>query len=101
MPLEINNDRADELAVELSELTGESIDNAVTRALEERLERERKLRGVASCEEKPLSAEEQRSIEERVAEAMAIVRAAGGKGSGHSSDHDELLYDERGLPREW
>jgi hypothetical protein len=99
MPLEINNDRADELAMELSELTGESIDSAVTRALEERLARERQLRGVA--EGKPHSAEEQRSIEERVAEAMAIVRAAGGKGSGHSSDHDELLYDERGLPREW
>jgi hypothetical protein len=101
MPLEIKDHRADELATELSELTGESIDSAVMRALEERLERERKLRGVHAPEERPPSAEEQRIVKEKVAEIMAMVRAAGGKGSGHSSDHAELLYDDRGLPREW
>jgi antitoxin VapB len=84
MHLNIKNDRAHELATELAKITGESLTGAVTRALEERLARERK----------------QRSVEEKVRAAMAIVHAAGG-GSGHSGDHDQLLYDERGLPREW
>ncbi len=96
MPLEIKDTRADELATELSELTGESIDGAVTRALEERLERERKLRG-ADVRDKPRSAEEQRAVKEKVAQIMAMVRAAGGA-QGATSDHDDL-YDERGLPR--
>lgn len=97
MPLEIKNDRADELATELSELTGESIDSAVTRALEERLERERKLRVTDAREENSPSAEEQRIIKEKVAKIMAMVRAAGGA-HGATSNHDDL-YDERGLPR--
>jgi antitoxin VapB len=97
MHLEIKDGRADELATQLSELTGESIDSAVTRALEERLERERKLRGVAAPEGKHPSAEEQRSVKEKVAKIMAMVRTAGGA-HGATSDHSDL-YDERGLPR--
>jgi len=85
MDLTINDDRAQAMAEELSRLTGESVDGAVTRAIEERLARIRS----------------EHSIEEKVAAALLIVRAAGGKGSGHSSDHAELLYDEKGLPREW
>jgi antitoxin VapB len=85
MHLNIKSDRAHAMATELSGLTGETLTGAVTRAIEERLTRVRS----------------ERSVEEKVAAVMAIVRAAGGKGSGHSSDHAELLYDERGLPLEW
>lgn len=82
MHLNIKNDRAHKLATELSRITGESLTGAVTRALEESLDRARK----------------ERSIEEKVAAVMAIVRAAG-PSYGATSDHDDL-YDERGLPRE-
>jgi antitoxin VapB len=82
MHLNIKNDRAHELATELARLTGENLTTAVTRALEERLDRERN----------------GRSVEERVKEIMEIVRAAG-PSYGATSDHDDL-YDERGLPRE-
>ncbi len=84
MHLNVKNDRAHELATKLAELTGDSLTGAVTRALEEQLERERK----------------RRSVEEKVQAALAIVRAAGGA-EGDSSDHAEVLYDEQGLPREW
>jgi antitoxin VapB len=43
MPLNIKSAEADRLARELSALTGESITEAVTRALQERLERRRDL----------------------------------------------------------
>jgi hypothetical protein len=83
MQLKIENDRAYELASEIAKMTGEDLATAVIRALEDRLARERN----------------RRSVEDRVAAVMAIVRAAGGS-RGASSDHDELLYDEHGLPRE-
>lgn len=85
MHLKIKNDRAHAMATELSRLTGESLTGAVTRAIEERLVRLRS----------------ERSLEEKVAAVMAIARAAGGAGTGHSSDHAELLYNEKGLPHEW
>jgi antitoxin VapB len=44
MALSIKTDRADRLARELSRLTGETMTEAVTKALAERLERERAMR---------------------------------------------------------
>ena len=44
MALSIKTDKADRLARELSHLTGETMTEAVTKALAERLERERALR---------------------------------------------------------
>lgn len=44
MALSIKSDRADRLARELAATTGESITEATTRALEERLARQRRLR---------------------------------------------------------
>jgi antitoxin VapB len=82
MHLNIKNDRAHELATRLAELTGDSLTGAVTRALEERLDRLRN----------------RRTPEETARAAREIVRAAGG-GEGRSGDHAELLYDELGLPR--
>ena len=43
MGLNIKNERAHKLARELSQLTGESMSKAVTKAIEERLEREKRL----------------------------------------------------------
>jgi antitoxin VapB len=45
MALNIKSAEADRLARELAALTGERITEAVTKALEERLSRERRLRG--------------------------------------------------------
>jgi len=83
MPLNIKNAEADRLARELTELTGESITEAVTTALRERLEREsgrrqqhRLLREVARIQER------YRSL------PLLDPRPA-----------DEILgYDESGLP---
>lgn len=61
MALSIKSDEADALARELSEVTGESLTAAVTEALRQRLERERRLRG--------------RNLREVIAEIQAEVAA--------------------------
>lgn len=45
MALSIKSERADRLAREVAKITGESLTEAVTNALRERLERERRRRG--------------------------------------------------------
>ena len=84
MSLNIKNDEAHRLARQLAQLTGESMTQAVTRALAERLDRVRLERGG--------------SLANRL---LAIGRdcAAHLKEPYRSIDHGELLYDERGLPR--
>ncbi|MBW4092982.1 MAG: type II toxin-antitoxin system VapB family antitoxin [Proteobacteria bacterium] len=81
--LNIKSDDAYRLAAELAGLTGESLTTAVTAALRERLERERR----------------ERDIETRLArlrEITADIRRH--MEPGASSDHS-WLYDENGLPR--
>jgi antitoxin VapB len=80
MGITIDNPRAHELASELAALTGESLDRAVTKAIEERLERERKRRE---------DIEALREIAKRFKEAAP---------PGLTSDHS-FLYDEYGLPK--
>jgi antitoxin VapB len=84
MSLNIKNGAAHELARELSQITGESMTEAVTIAVRERLERLRRERGVSLTEK-----------------LLAIGRdsAAHLREPYRSVDHGELLYDERGLPR--
>ena len=81
--LNIKSEDAYRLATELSVLTGESLTTAVTGALRERLERERRGRDGAARQE-------------RVAALASELRAAlrGPVGSAHA-----WLYDEHGLPR--
>lgn len=81
--LNIKNPDAHDLAQRLAELTGESLATAVTNALRERLNR------VRQGQDTPLA--------ERL---LAIGRdcAAHLKEPYASVDHDELLYDDRGLP---
>lgn len=82
--LNIKNPKTYKLAEELARRTGENMTEAVTQALRERLDR---VRG----QKKP-------SLAERI---MAIGRdsAARLEEPIKSLDIDELLYDERGLPK--
>jgi antitoxin VapB len=84
MSLNIKNARTHALAREVAGLTGENVTQAVTVALEERLQRLRR-RG-----EKRLS--------ERL---MEIGRDAAPhfREPYRSIDHGDFLYDERGLPK--
>ena len=83
--LNIKNEATCQLARELALLTGESMTGAITVALEERLERERR----------------ERSVEARVRELHEIgQRCARLLRDGPSAvEHGDLLYDDRGLPR--
>ena len=85
MSLNIKNDETCRLAGELARLTGETMTGAITVALHERLQRERR----------------RRSVEARIRELRAIAeRCAGLLGPGPSAvEHGDFLYDEQGLPR--
>ena len=85
MSLNIKNEETCRLAAELAQLTGETMTGAITVALRQRLEREKR----------------ERSVEARVEELRAIAeRCADLMGPGPSAvEHGDLLYDERGLSR--
>ena len=83
MALSIKSDEADRLARELAATTGESLTDAVTEALRERLERERARRTVDLQRQLRRLAEDVGRlpvIDDRTADAI-------------------LRYDEQGLPR--
>lgn len=81
MALSIKSDAADRLARELAATTGESITEAVTKALEERLERERRDRSGLAQRLRRLSQE---------AGALPLL---------DDRPEDEILgYDDRGVP---
>ena len=85
MSLNIKNKETCRLAGELARLTGETMTGAITVALKERLERERR----------------ERSVEARVQELHAIgQRCAHLLRDGPSAvEHGDFLYDEHGLPK--
>jgi antitoxin VapB len=80
MALEINNPEADELARELADLTGESVEKAVTTALRAQLAKRREI---------ARKLEVIRQIQERVA-ALPVLDSR--------TDEEILGYDEDGLP---
>ena len=84
MGLNIKNDETCRLAGELASLTGETMTGAITVALRERLEREKRGRDA------PARAEELLAIGRRCAKLLAPGPSA--------AEHGDLLYDERGLP---
>lgn len=85
MGLNIKNEQTCALARELADLTGETITGAITVALSERLEREKRER------DKEALLRDVRAIAERCAALM---------GPGPSAvEHGDYLYDERGLPK--
>ena len=85
MSLNIKNEETCRLARELAHLTSETLTGAITVALKERLERERR----------------ERSVEARVRELHAIgQRCAKMLRDGPSAvEHGDILYHERGLPK--
>ncbi len=85
MSLNIENDEIRRLAGELASLTGETIPEAVTVALKERLERERRKH---SREE---GLQGMRAISQRTARMLRDGPSA--------VEHGDFLYDERGLPK--
>ena len=85
MSLNIKNEETCALARELAELTGETMTGAITVALSERLEKEKRER------DKEALLRDVRAIAERCAALM---------GPGPSAvEHGDLLYDENGLPK--
>lgn len=84
MNLNIKNEETWKLAHELANLTGESMTQAVTVSVRERLERTRRRRG------------------QRLAERLLRIGAdcaARLPDAVRHMDHGSLLYDEQGLPR--
>ena len=85
MGLNIKNEETCRLAAELAALTGETKTGAITVALRERLDREKRERN------KETLLRDIREIAERCAATM---------GPGPSSvEIGDFLYDERGLPK--
>lgn len=84
MGLNIKNQQAHRLAQQLAELTGESLTEAVTKSIQERLSRLEESR-------KPKLAERLMKIGK---DAAAHI-----KEPFRSTEHGDLLYDEKGLPR--
>ena len=85
MSLNIKNEETCRLAGELARLTGDTMTGAITVALRERLERERR----------------ERSIETRLREMRVIAERCGRllRDGPSASEHGDFLYDERGLPK--
>lgn len=84
MPLTIKNAEADALARELTALTGETLTEAVVRALRERLEHYRRAGEPASLRD----------------ELMSIGRRCASLAVQDPRGTDEILgYDDAGLPR--
>jgi len=81
MGLNIKNEEAHRLAAQLAALTGETMTQAVTEAIRERIERVQRQRNVAEILER----------------AREIIRKSGG--AQPYTEHAELLYDEHGLPK--
>ena len=85
MSLNIKNRETCRLARELATLTGDTMTAAITVALRERLEREKRLRNADALARK--------------LEAIGR-RCAARLGPGPSAvEHGDFLYDERGLPK--
>ncbi len=78
MALNIRNEETCRLARELTELTGETMTDAITVALRERLERERLVKDL-------------HAIGEHCASLL--------KDGPSAVEHGDFLYDEHGLPK--
>ena len=85
MSLNIKNEETCQLASELALLTGETMTGAITVALRERLERERKAHDALTL------VQDLKAIAHRCASTL--------QGGPSAIEHGDFLYDERGLPK--
>ena len=85
MSLNIKNEETCRLADELARLTGDTKTGAITIALKERLEREKRLRDADAL------MRELRAIGERCAARL--------KPGPSATEHGDFLYDEYGAPK--
>jgi antitoxin VapB len=83
MSLNIKDPEAHKLAQELSKTTGETMTEAVTVALRERIARIRR----------------SRKADATAAELLAIGKRCAEQLQGPPIDHGSLLYDDKGLPK--
>ena len=83
MALSIKSAEAERLTRELAQLTGESLTDAITVAVSERLERVRR--------------DDQTGLAERLL-AIGADLAPRLREPYRSGDHGDLLYDDKGLP---
>ena len=84
MSLNIKNEETHQLARELAQLTGETMTGAITIALREKLDKERRERSVKARIQKL------RAIRERCRSLL--------KDGPSAVEHGDFLYDENGLP---
>lgn len=86
--MNIKNPDTERLTRELARATGESLTEAITTAVRERLQRVRAEDPVATTDA-------------RIAQIHAVTHEMAPRlvAAGLVRDHDQLLYDERGLPR--
>lgn len=82
MSLRINNEETCRLARELARLTGETITEAITVAVRERLERKQEI-------------EERLKMMREISKRCAALLRDGPS----PVEHGDFLYDERGLPK--
>lgn len=87
MSLNIKNAETERLVRELAGRTGESVTQAITRSVEERLTR--------------LGSAREAEVTRRLARLTEIARDAADRWPADTAhvDYVEVLYDERGLPR--
>lgn len=83
MALNIRNNRTEKLAADLAKLTGESKTEAVTKSLQDRLERTKRQKSKHSL------AERLNEIAQHCAQLPVLDKRS----------PEEMLYDERGLPK--
>jgi len=83
MSLNIKNRETHKLVQSLAKKTGETLTEAVTTAVRERLER----------------LDRQQCVDDRVRDVMAISRRFSRLLKGEKIDIDSELYDENGLPK--
>jgi antitoxin VapB len=86
MAFNVKNDETDRLLRELTTLTGETLTDAITIALSERLQREQRLRAA-------MDDPDDTSL------GAAIARLRSLPVLDHRSDDEILGYDDTGLPR--
>lgn len=101
MPLTLTNPETGRLAQALAALTGQTVEQAIERALREVLAREQERRRAAM----PNADRPERGQAADDARLLQDVHVIARRFQGHagrpftSLDHAELLYDEAGLPR--